>query len=185
MLHWMMPSQLGFLSMNKNTKLSVSLWCFHITFFLGYIFRILTFGWLMFILMIPEYFVRTFYYFVGIYIIKKDADSDRYKRGWILQGLYLVTSFFSFDGGDMNSYTFAHLWINPPDYIPYLWMLFALIFIVTLIGYTLSILSQKQTENQHKRSSIVKSLLYCINGIVLTPVLAFMVMFWLSKYFHF
>lgn len=150
-------------------KKHIPLIIFNITFLVGYIFRILTFGWFMFVLMIPEYVFRTGYYLGGYMILKRNMVDKKYFRSNVLQILYLLTSFFSFDGGDINSYTFAHLWINPPSYIAYCWMALALATIIFLFAFIV------KNFREHSDTSYIKItpfVLYAIYGAVVTPVLA-------------
>lgn len=116
---------------------------FNSIFFLGYLFRLVNFGWLMFILAIPEYLFRSFYYMAGLYVLKKSIEKNKVTPSILLQLLYVFTSFSSYDGSDSNTYTFAHLWINPPGFfIITLWILLAATTIILLIISFITYLKQ-------------------------------------------
>ena len=126
-----------------NNQRRLWLILFNITFFIGYIFRLVDFGWLMMVLALPEYVLRSFYYLTGLYILEKKSDKNKYGQIILLQCLYLLASFFSYDGSDANSYTFAHLWLNPPAFIPILWTITAAITLITLLVLFIKNLKQQ------------------------------------------
>lgn len=101
----------------QSRRILLESFIFSITFFLGYFCRFVNFGWLMFLFAIPEYLFRSMYYVGGMYILEKNRERNHIAPIILLQCLYLLTSFFSYDGADASSYTFAHLWINPPKSI--------------------------------------------------------------------
>jgi hypothetical protein len=100
----------------------------------------------MFILAIPEYVLRSFYYLTGMYILKKNLEKNNLTQIVLLQLLYLLTSFLCYDGSDADSYTFAHLWINPPEsFIMSLWGIAAITTIIMLIICLVKNLKQHTT----------------------------------------
>ena len=143
---------------------------FNFTFFLGYLFRILTFGWLMFVLAIPEYLFRSFYYIVGRSLLDKEYNPSTKWLNFCLQASYLMTSFLSYDGDDKSTYTFAHLWINPQERnIEIAWVLSALITI-TLLLITIYFLFKKKTTV--KAGFINKAAQFLLIGCVGVPIFA-------------
>ncbi len=147
---------------------------FTLTFLLGYIFRMLTFGWLMYILAIPEYLYRSIYYSLGMVILRKDIEQRRYTRSILLQFFYLLASFFSYDGGDTHTYTFAHLWLNPPEKtIMALWLCFTLITIGLLILFFVkSIRAPRLKAHVKKSKSFVIALIDLLLGCLIIPAIA-------------
>ncbi|MCP4473493.1 MAG: hypothetical protein GY821_02770 [Gammaproteobacteria bacterium] len=147
---------------------------FALTFLFGYIFRILTFGWMMFILAIPEYLYRSIYYFIGMIILRKDIEQKRYTRSILLQFFYLLASFFSYDGSDTNTYTFAHLWLNPPEtIIMALWLCFTLITIGLLTFFFVKSIRAPQLKTPVKKSRLLTiSLVDLLFGCLIIPAIA-------------
>ncbi len=140
---------------------------FMITFYVGYLLRFLVAGWYMVILFIPEYLFRSIYYFTGTAFFKYDLNKKSMSLNVSLQVFYLLTSFFAYDGGDGDTYTFAQFWVNPPDVILYLWALFALITCILIVK---SILFLKQSKDSVKFQD--NSLRKFIVGCIIIPGLA-------------
>lgn len=154
--------------MKKNNRHLFWVLLFNTTFFIGYFFRLVNFGWLMFLLAIPEYVLRSFYYVAGMYILKKNIEKHNIAQITLLQCLYLLTSFFSYDGGDASSYTFAHLWINPPEsLIMPLWSATAVLTITMLMVFFINNLKQHSPFTV----SIPWLFKYITLGCILTPAL--------------
>lgn len=145
----------------KNHQLAI---IFNITFAIGYLFRLFTFGWLMIMLLLPEYFFRSLYYIYGMKLLKKQLTKSRIILLNLLQIFYLLTSFFSYDSDDKNSYTFAHLWLNPPEkFIFYSW--------ISLVAVTLILLIVNIAQVNHDQSYNFKDTWYMnpVMGIIFIP----------------
>lgn len=145
---------------------------FNITFLLGYIFRMLSYGWLMIFLLIPEFLFRSIYYIAGIFLLKKEINKKVIVLSVSLQCFYLLTSFFSFDVSMGNSFTFAQLWRNPSEHyknlIINLWCIFALITILLII-FTFIIIPKMKSTKFRKDWIFLNPLI----GIIFIPLLAF------------
>lgn len=154
--------------MNLKRK-TLYLMIFNITFFIGYVCRVMVFGWLMFILLIPEYIFRSFYYFIGVSFFDRELTQKTVGLNSALQVFYLLTSLFSYDGGDQNTYTFAHLWINPPEKtIQFLWFSFASITIILMVASIVDQLKQRKGK-----IDIARGMLKLLVGCVAIPLAAF------------
>ena len=160
-----------------NNQRRLWLILFNMTFFIGYMCRLVDFGWLMIVLALPEYVLRSFYYLTGLYILEKNSDKNNYAQVMSLQCLYMLTSFFSSDGSDANSYTFAHLWLNPPTFIPTLWTVTAVITLVTLLVIFIKNLKQRSAFHVKPGWFLKNTVLGCM----LIPVLSVSLLLLLSR----
>ncbi|WP_367606818.1 hypothetical protein [Legionella sp. W05-934-2] len=153
---------------------------FDITFLLGYLFRLLVFGWGMYILGIPEYILRSTYYLLGTYILVKNMSKKSYWQIYTLQFFYLLTSFFSVDAGDISAYTFANLWQNPPSYIGVLWACFAGITLALLIIFFVLNVKIKRSDGEVHVNWFFKVLMGCLS----LPSLSLVAFIMLAKFFN-
>lgn len=153
---------------------------FDVTFFIGYLFRLLVFGWGMIIFGIPEYIFRSSYYLLGTFILVKNMRTNQLWQIYTLQFFYLLTSFFSYDGGDKSTYTFANLWQNPPEYIYKLWLCFVVITLSLLIIFLNWNAKLEKSDNDVKVSWFFK----IVNGCFFIPFFAIFIFLIIARFFN-
>ena len=117
---------------------SISLVIFILVFILGCKLRMANAGWLMFVLLIPELIFRLGYLIGGTVVVL-------FGRNLLLliaiQISYLLTSFCTYDGGDINAYAFAGLWINPStSWVNLIFFCYAIFIVLTVILLAMSLL---------------------------------------------